>query len=189
MFGWTCGDCRLLFFCRRAMGCGQRPAFPAPSDCEGDRFAKLGRGWRREAADVYPSACVGDTSGIYSGVVASEAKQSRIARAALDGSAPRCLAMTELLAGHVLHYSCRRPPRIAPSARPKTSSGGRCSTSGRRYEPRSRGVLDPPPARSMTMCWMCNLAPHGCRKARIGAACSLTPSARHPPPSRCRRRR
>src|SRR3954452_24565173 len=61
MFGWTCGDCRLLFFCRRAMGGGQRPAFPAPSDCEGDRFAKLGRGWRREAADVYPSACVGDT--------------------------------------------------------------------------------------------------------------------------------
>jgi hypothetical protein len=29
--GCTCGDCRLLFFCRRAMGCGQRPAFPAPS--------------------------------------------------------------------------------------------------------------------------------------------------------------
>jgi hypothetical protein len=128
-------------------------------------------------------------SGIYSGVVANEAKQSRIARAALDGSAPRCLAMTELLAGHVLHYSCRRPLRIAPSARPRTGSGGRCSTSGRRYEPRSRGVLGPPPARSMTMCWMCNLAPHGCRKARIGAACSLTPSARHPPPSRCRRRR
>ncbi|BAM89510.1 hypothetical protein S58_35170 [Bradyrhizobium oligotrophicum S58] len=26
--GWTCGDCRLLFFCRRAMGCGLQPGIP-----------------------------------------------------------------------------------------------------------------------------------------------------------------
>jgi hypothetical protein len=37
---------------------GKLPAFPAPSDFEGGRFAKLGRGWRREAADVHPQDAV-----------------------------------------------------------------------------------------------------------------------------------
>jgi hypothetical protein len=180
MFGWTCGDCRLLFFCRRAMGCGQRPAFPAPSDCEGDRFAKLGRGWRREAADVYPSACVGDTKWDLQRrhCERSEAIQNRACGSGwLSAEVPR---NDGVLAGYVLQL------QLSSSAQAQADdpvAGGIC------YEPRSRGVLDPPPARSMTMCWMCNLAPHGCRKARIGAACSLTPSARHPPPSRCRRRR
>src|SRR5580704_7572051 len=56
-----------LLFCRRAMGCGQHPAFPAPSHLEeGDVRCKARTRWRRES--VFP----------WCDVIASAAKQSRI---------------------------------------------------------------------------------------------------------------
>jgi hypothetical protein len=40
----TCGDCRLLFLLQAGHGCGQHPAFPAPSSCRRDaNDASLGR--------------------------------------------------------------------------------------------------------------------------------------------------
>src|SRR5581483_1314541 len=52
MFRPACTDLwALSFSAHRPCGCGQRPAFPAPSISEGHRIAKLGRESRRGNAE------------------------------------------------------------------------------------------------------------------------------------------
>src|SRR5581483_6859366 len=41
--GCTCGSCPVLLVRTGAMGVSRRPVFPAPSICEGERSAQLGR--------------------------------------------------------------------------------------------------------------------------------------------------
>jgi hypothetical protein len=66
--GWTCGDCRLLSCCRRAMGCGQQPGIPCA--------LRLEEGERDQHHSG--SMCRENKFSCLDAVIASEAKQSRI---------------------------------------------------------------------------------------------------------------
>jgi len=67
-------------FCLQAgHGCGQHPAFPAPSSFRGRCLQRLGRETRRENAGAYPLGCLTFESGIASeaacGHASGEAKR------------------------------------------------------------------------------------------------------------------
>jgi hypothetical protein len=123
----VCSCALAIVFCTRDRGCSKHPAFPAPSSLVGETICK-----------APGERCRGNAEVCLSPVIASEAKQSIARRKGrMDCFVASLLAMTWISRRHTFGVVARACGR---SSIPETSA----------MEPKSRGVLDTPPARGTT---------------------------------------